>query len=183
MNKLKTAWMGAGTLLLSGFLGIPAAMRAADFPDSEHVTKLLVETKAMTAQLSEDAAYMESFTRMNLSTESHAVAINQIREHVNELGRQVAKLQEAKKDAAPWQRIAIDRITPFLDELTGYTYAVIEHINAKPKFLTTAEYNDFLEANADYASDLSAMISDFVKFGRTKERMERLTKKLEVPVG
>ena len=71
---------------------------------------------------------------------------------------------------------------PFLDELTGYTYAVIEHINDRPKLLTTPEYNDFLSANADYASDLAAMITDFVNFGRAKERMERLSKKLEVPI-
>jgi len=183
MNKRRTAWMGTGALLLTGFLGIPATATAAETPDSEQVTKLLVETKAMAFQLSEDAAYMEAFTRVNVSTEAHALAINQIKDHVNELGRQAAKLQAARKDAAPWQKTAIDRITPFLDELTGYTYAVIEHINAKPAFLTTAEYNDFLEANADYSSDLAAMISDFVKFGRTKERMERLSKKLEVPVG
>jgi len=183
MSLRKTAWIGTGALLLTGFLGVSTAVKAADVPDSEQVTKLLVETKAMAFQLSEDAAYMEAFTRVNVSTEAHALAINQIKDHVNALGRQAAKLQNAKSGAAPWQKIAIDRITPFLDELTGYTYAVIEHINAKPTFLTTAEYNDFLEANADYSSDLAAMIADFVKFGRTKERMERLTKKLEVPVG
>lgn len=179
----QTAWIGTGALLLTGFLGASAAVKAAYTPDSEQVTKLLVETKAMAVQLSEDAATMESFSRMNVSLETHAVAINQIRDHVNALGRQEAKLQEAKEGAAPWQRTAINRIVPFLDELVGYTYAVIEHINERPKVLTTVEYNDYLAANADYASDLAAMISDFVNFGRTKERLERLTKKLEVPQG
>lgn len=182
MKQRTTVWMSTGALILTGFLGV-SPVKAANVPDSEQVTKLLVETKTMAFELSEDAAYMASFTRMNVSTEAHALAINQIRDHVNALGRQVAKLQAAKSGAAPWQRTAIDRIVPFLDELTGYTYAVIEHINAGPKVLTTAEYNDFLEANADYSSDLAAMIADFVKFGRTKERMERLSEKLEVPVG
>jgi hypothetical protein len=177
---MKRAWMAMGTVVL---LGVSPAMKAAAAPDSEQVTKLLVETRALAFQLSTDAAYMETFTRVNVSTEAHALAINQVKDDVNALGRQAVKLQDAKHGAAPWQRTAIDRITPFLDELIGYTYAAIEHINTAPSFLTTAEYNDFLEANADYSSDLAAMISDFVKFGQTKERMERLTKKLEVPVG
>jgi hypothetical protein len=40
------------------------------------------------------------------------------------------------------------------------------------------EYKDYLEANADYATDLAAMIADFVDYGRTKQRLERLAAKL-----
>jgi len=43
------------------------------------------------------------------------------------------------------------------------------------------EYRDYLEANADYASDLAAMIANFVDYGKAKQRMERLGSKLEVP--
>jgi len=46
---------------------------------------------------------------------------------------------------------------------------------------TPAEYQDYLEANADYASDLAAMIGNFVDFGKTKDRMQRLGNKLEIP--
>ena len=69
---------------------------------------------------------------------------------------------------------------PFLDELGGYTYAVIEHINGEVKH-TPAEYKDYLQANADYATDLAAMIGDFVDYGRSKDRAERLAVKLEIP--
>ncbi len=117
---------------------------------------------------------------MNVSWESHAAAINQIKDHINALARQEAKLKEAKGAGSPWQKTAIDRITPFLDELTGYTYAVIEHINGQVKH-TPAEYKDYLEANADYATDLAAMIADFVDYGNTKDRIQRLADKLEIP--
>jgi hypothetical protein len=117
---------------------------------------------------------------MNVSWESHAAAINQIRDHVNALGRQVAKLKEARANASPWQKTAIDRINPFLDELSGYSEAAIEHINGQKRH-TIDEYKDYLEANADYSADLAAMIGDFVDYGKTKRRMERLAAKLEVP--
>lgn len=172
MNKL--------VLLPAGFLLAFSAVNAAEVPDSEQVSKLLSEAKTMAFQVKEDAVAMESFTRMDVSWQTHAAAINQIKDHVNALGRQVAKLQEAKPEASPWQKAAIDRIVPFLDELGGYTYAVIEHINEQPKRLFTPEYKDFLEANADYSGDLAAMIADYVNYGRTKERLQQLTEKLEI---
>ena len=167
---------GMGVMLLTGFL---APVRAAAVADSEQVSKLLSEAKTMAFQLKEDAVTMESFTRMNVSWESHKVAINQIRDHVNALGKQVTKLEEAKGQASPWQKKAIERITPFLDELGGYTAAVIEHVSGTERH-TPAEYKDYLEANADYATDLAKMIADFVDYGKTKERMERLGTKLEI---
>ncbi len=146
------------------------------------MTKLLSEAKTMAFQLKEDAAAMEGFTRVNVSWEAHAVAINQIKDHVNALGRQQEKLMEVRDTASVWQQTAIDRIEPFLDELEGYTTAAIEHINAEPKRLFTPEYKDYLEANADYATDLANMIAQFVDYGRTKHRLENLTDDLELPV-
>jgi hypothetical protein len=50
---------------------------------------------------------MESFTRLTVSHETQAAAINQIGDHVNALVRQAAKLQDAESLASPWQKQAI----------------------------------------------------------------------------
>jgi hypothetical protein len=180
MNKRITKlWMGTPAILLAGWAG---TANAAAIPDSEHVAKLLSEAKTMAFQIKEDAVAMEGFTRMDVSWESHAVAINQIKDHVNALEKQEALLKDARNAASPWQRTAIDRIVPYLDELEGYTSAVIERINDKPARFLTADYKDFLEANADYATDLAAMIGEFVDYGKTRDRLHRLGNKLEIPV-
>jgi hypothetical protein len=172
--RTRILW-GLPAMLLAGF-----AAQAKDIPDSEHVAKLLSDAKTMAFQIKEDAVTMEGFTRTNVSWETHAVTINQIRDHVNALEKHEAVLKDARGAASPWQRTAIDRIVPYLDELEGYTSAIIERINDQPKRLFTPEYKDFLEANADYATDLAAMIADFVDYGKTKERLESLSKKLEI---
>ncbi len=176
--KTRTYFALAGALS-AGLLTSVVAASAAEPPDSEQVSKLLSEAKTMAFQVKEDAVTMESFTRMNVSWESHAMAINQIKDHVNTLGRQVGKLKDARGAASPWQKAAIDRISPYLDELAGYGEAVIEHVNGTKKH-TPDEYKDYLEANADYATDLAAMIADFVDYGKAKQRVERLSAKLEV---
>jgi hypothetical protein len=177
--NLRKPIAGAIAGLAGGLLLASATARAAEIPDSEQVSKLLSDAKTMAFQLKEDAVYMEGFNRMNLSPQTHAGAINQIRDHVNALAKQTAKLKDARAAASPWQKAAIDRITPFLDELGGYTSAVIEHLNGTHQH-NFEEYKDYLEANADYASDLAAMIGDFVDYGKTKDRLERLATKLEV---
>jgi hypothetical protein len=43
------------------------------------------------------------------------------------------------------------------------------------------DYQEYLEANADSADQLAQLISDFVNYGRTKDRQERPTNRLEIP--
>jgi hypothetical protein len=182
MNTRKlAAWVGAPVFLIGGFLMASPVAIAAEGQDSEQVSKLLSEAKTMAFQLKEDAVTMETYTRSDVSWAGHAEAVMQIKEHVNALAKQHAKLKDARNIASPWQKTAIDRINPFLDELGGYTSAAIEHINGNHTAHSIAEYKDYLEANADYASDLAAMIADFVDYGRAKQRMERVGSKLEVP--
>ena len=90
MNARKSiARMGMLVPLAGVFLVASSSVNAADVPDSEQVSKLLSEAKTLAFQLKEDASVMEGYTRMNVSVESHAAAINQVRDHVNALGRQV----------------------------------------------------------------------------------------------
>lgn len=180
MNKQNiTTWMMMPlAFVFTGYTIAAPVDRPVPVPDSPQVSALLSEAKTMAYQLKEDAQTMESFNRMNVSMETQKATINQIREHINALGRQTAKLREAKAEGSPWQRTAIDRINPYLDELSGYTAAVIEHLTSRQH--NPAQYQDYLEANADYASDLCAMISDFVDYGKTKQRVARLSEKLEI---
>ncbi len=175
-TRITLACAGAFGFLFAGFLVAPT-LRAAD-TDSAQVAKLLSETKTMAFELKEDAVTMESFKYINVGRESQAVAINTIRDHINALGKQVVKLQAVEAEASPWQKTAIERINPYLEEMVGYTSAVIEHITTGEH--NFAEYKDYLEANADYATDLAAMIGDFVNYGNSKHRFERLGAKLEV---
>jgi hypothetical protein len=134
--------MGASVLLLGGFLA--PGVRAVSVSDSEQVSRLLVEARAQAFQLKEDALEMESFSRANVNPVSQKVTINQIKEDISILGRQVAKLQAAEVSAA------IERINPYLDG------------DQRRNFV---EYRDYLQANVDYATDLAAMIGNFVDYG------------------
>jgi hypothetical protein len=164
-------------------LSVPVVSQAfagEDSQDSDKVSTLLSEAKTQAYQLSVDAATMESYTRSNLSWETHGAAVTQMRDHINAAGRTLTQLEEARKGASSWQATAIDRIRPLLKEIASNTQTVINYLNENPKRLFVAEYKDHIEANSDVAGQLSAMITDFVDYGNTKERLRRLSAKLEI---
>lgn len=167
-------------LLLAG-VGINSSpLKAMDLPDSEQVSKLLSDAKNQAFQLSEDASTMESYTRSSVTWENHAAAVSQMKEHTNAAGHTLAKLDDARKTSSPWQMTAIDRIRPLLKEIASNTETVIQYLNKSPKRLSMKEYTDYIEANSDVAAQLAELIKDFVDYGNTKNRLERLTNKLEL---
>jgi N-acyl-D-aspartate/D-glutamate deacylase len=181
MKKNCTTGSPLFAFLVVGIVAISPALRAADIPDSEQVSKLLSEAKTQAFQLKEDASTMESYTRSNASWESHSAAVAQMKEHTNAAGRTLTKLEDARHTASPWQATAIDRIKPLLKEIATNTETVIDYINKSPKRLFMSEYKDYIETNSDVSSELAGLIADFVDYGNTKNRLERLTTKLELP--
>lgn len=178
---MRRHWMIGYALLVAAIVSISPALVAADVPDSEQVSKLLSEAKTQAFQLKEDASTMESYTRSSAGWESHSATVDQMKEHINAAGRTLTKLEDARRTASPWQATAIDRIRPLLKDLASNTETVIQYINKNPKRLFMSEYKDYIETNSDVSSQLAGLIGDFVDYGNTKNRLERLTTKLELP--
>lgn len=149
--------------------------------DSQQVSDLLDQAKTQAAQLKSDAVDMQSFPQSNLSWETHADKIMAIKQDVNNVGQTIAKLNAAQSEASPWQKTAIDRINPLLRELADNTTAIIDHLNKEHgRLLNTPEHKDLLNDNADLATDLSAVIGDFVDYGKTRAKYLELRRKLEL---
>ena len=174
--------LGLTFLVAASFCMLPA-LQAADNPvaDSPEVSSLLTQAKEHAAQLTRDADEMQVFARQRTTSKSHAMKINTIKQHTNNLGKVLQQLSDKKSAASPWQQTAIDRITPFASELASNIETTIEHINKNQNQLQTAEYRDFLKANYELSAGLSELIGDFVTYGKSRATYERLGSQLEVP--
>jgi len=169
-----------GALLVAGCLAIPAPLQATEPGDSAEITKLFVDAKAEAVQLKDDAEDLESFVKSKLSWESHARKVELIKEHINNTGKLLAKLQDASPTGSPWQQRAIQQIDPLLRELAANTEATINHLNENRANIHFSQFKDYVKANYDLAMDLEALIRDFVNYGEAKDKTERLGKKLDV---
>ena len=116
-------------LLVAGCFIASTNVKAAESEDSPKITALLADAKAEAVQLKDDSTDMESFTRGGLSWESYADKIEMIKEHVNNTGKLLTKLQAEESDGSSWQQTAIRRIEPLLKELAANTETTINHLN------------------------------------------------------
>src|SRR6185312_1212381 len=87
---------------------LPLAAQQSD------ISQLLEHSRSVSVQLNRDVAQMESFTRSKTTSQTHARQIEIIKTHINNAGKLVSQLQDARGSAAQWQQDAIDRITPLL---------------------------------------------------------------------
>jgi hypothetical protein len=168
-------------LLLATLLSARLGTQAATADDSREVSKLLEDIKTQAADLQKDSDELESFTHSELSWESHAEELSRMRERINAIGETIKKLQSLRASASPWQREAMDRIIPVAQKLASNTTAAIEHLNKNPKHLQDPAYQQYLKSNAEAAANLSALVKDFVEYGKTKTTLEALERRLEVP--
>ena len=168
-------------LLLAVLFSAHLQTKAAGLPeDNNEVTQLLEDIKVQAADLQRDSDELESFSRSNVSWESHAAELEAIKERINKIGQTIQKLQNMRGSASPWQQEAIDRIIPVAQKLASNTTAAIEHLNQSPKRLQDPQYKKYLTSNAEAARQLSNMVRDFVDYGKTRNTLERLEKRLEV---
>jgi len=178
--KLNRAVSLVAPALLSAAMFFPAVLRAGQTTDSPEISKLLADAKAEAIELKADSADLDSFVRSNLNWTTHAKKIGLIKDHVNNTGKLLAKLKNAGSLGSPWQQTAIARIEPLLRELAANTETVIQRLNENSAKIHFPEYRACVKAHYELASDLEALIRDFVSYGETKEKLDRLQRKLEV---
>ena len=105
--------------------------------------------------------------------------LNRIRDHVNQAGQLLDKLNEAREGASPWQHQAIDRIYPLLKELADNTEATINHLNDNKAHIQLPAYMITRRRATMLAEELSNLISDYVEYGEHETEFHRLQDKLQ----
>ena len=182
-NQKRTPYFLILSLLVAGCLSISPAANAGDTSSesSEEVSQLLSQLKAAAIALERDAGELAAWAGVKqLSSPSHANRLNAIRDHVNQAGELLAKLNEAREEgASPWQHQAIDRIYPLLKELADNTEATINHFNENRASILFPAYEDYTKAGYDLAKELAALISDYVDYGNHEAEFHRLQEKLQ----
>ena len=167
--------------LFALFLAINPTLLMAQSNDSATITNLLSQAKNLATQAEEHADTLKSYTTSGLSWESHASQLSAMREHVNDLGKVVSQLNDARAEGSPWQQEAIDRINPLLREMADHLTATINHLNDHKNQLQMQAYRDYTSANYDLASRTATVISDLVEYGKAKSKATSLEQKLEPP--
>ena len=157
-----TAWTGAFTLLLTGFLGAPTPVKA-DGLESIQTIKLLADSKTMAVQLKDDAARMQEFGQLDIKWQAHCSSVAKMRDHVAVMKEMVDELKAARATAVPWERTVIDRVGPYMSALATDNEEVISEFDEHPSLFGTVAAKAYLAANAESTTFLSALVQNFME--------------------
>jgi signal transduction histidine kinase len=138
---------------------------------------LLKQIQTQAVQLSKDSATLASFSRSSLSRQSHAAYLNMVKQHINQTGRDLGRLEEIKSYAAPWQQQAINQLVPLAQQVASNTEAAINYLNENPNYLFAPTYAQTLEAIAGSASEMKDRVNDFLDIAATNQKANELYQK------
>lgn len=170
-----------GAMALTLVLAMAAPNTWAQAADSDEISNLLAQAKSHAALADDDAAKLESYTRSKLAWRTHAIKLDEIKQHVNELLKVDAQLNDLRGQGSPWQQDAINQIDVHLKELAALLTTTINHLNDNKSRVHMQAFRDYAESNHDLIAKISAMINDYVDYDKAKSKAELLEQKLELP--
>ncbi len=151
-----------------------------EYRDAAEASQLLKEVQSRAAVLKSDAWRLESFTRGQLSWETHADQLTQTKEQVNYIGERLLRLMAVRDAVAPWQQQAIDSVMPVAATIAASTEAAIGCLNDNQQVLWKAEYVDHLKTIADHADLLKESVDLHLELAGTQDKLEELRSKATV---
>ena len=173
----------AGTLVARPAPVSPPATTEVDVPAwnfQKEASDLLTEVQYLSDKLSTDTDKLASYTRSNLSYESHATGLTAVRDDINQMGTRLSRLQQIKHVTAPWQQRAIEEVVPVAAQMAAHTQAAIEHLNENQRYLFAPAYQDHLEAVAEHAATIDTILDKYMDLGQTQQKLQRLQTELEM---
>lgn len=168
-------------LVLVGLLFLPVLGRSIGVrEESSQLAQTLEQARAEAAELARDADETESLIRSDVSWQTHAVALERVKEHVNNMGRIIQRLEQERSSGSELQELAVDRISPLLKELAANTTAAINYLNQNKSRPLSDPYTQYLKSNADTAHQLASTVSSLCEYEKSMAKIGTLKNKLEI---
>lgn len=137
-------------------------------------SQVLKEIKSSAADLSREGATLESYTLSRISWESHARRLTSAKEHINDIGKQLERLQSMRHAVLPWHQQAIDSLLPSAAGVASSTQAAIQHLNENRQHLWAPEYVGHLKTIAEHADQLKKSVDLHLDLASTQDKLEEL---------
>ena len=181
--KYQSLFRKLGSLVaITVVLAATTSILSAQSTDSERISKLLPKARSHAVLANDQAAMLEAYTRSSSSHwKSHARILNNMKEHVNELGQVNAQLSDLREEGSPWQQKAIDEIDTRLREVASHLTVTINHLNENGARVNMQTYREYARASYDLTNNLAELIDDFVDYDEAKSQADSLEHRLELP--
>jgi|SRR5579872_7304599 len=156
-----------------------AVCQSEDRNFTAEASSLLKEVQFTATLLTRDAAILQSYSRGALSRESHADRITAVKQHINNIGEKLNRLQAIRHLATPWQQQAIDSVVSPSVMLAAHTQAAIEHLNERRNNLRHADYTDHLRGIYERSVQVKEAVNLHLEMAGMRDKLELLQERTD----
>jgi hypothetical protein len=167
--------------LVAAMIATPAALRAdtnhstPDLASVRDVANHLSEFKQLAADVSRNADVLLSLSRNHrTSRESHDYYLGNLRYDINNLGRMLSELEQAKPQANPAREMAIEEARPHLVALASETGEALDLLRADKENLWQSPYEETIADLAKQADILYQTVDTILDHHDADDRLDQL---------
>jgi hypothetical protein len=118
--------------------------------------------------------YASSARSSNLHIQSHRTGLNQVKERVNTLGRELNKLEALKAQGTPLQQMAITEARPHLEAVAGQTQIAIVMLNEDQRSHRSPEFRETVKDIQEHADNLYTQVDAITDYEKARNRVANL---------
>jgi len=113
-------------------------------PQVSRIDDMLARFESRAIEARREAEFLESGRRQSWSWQTHVSYLSSMKDHVNEMGKMLAKLEASKSQATLFQEKAIEAARPHLEDMAQRVEKAIHSLNEDRRNVVRAEYKDNL---------------------------------------
>ncbi len=113
------------------------------------------------------------------SRDLHALELEAITEDVNQMGKELARLEAMQDNETTWERKTVARTKPLLKQVAASADEAIRYVREYPDSLAMQQYQKLAKNLYDQSTALWNSLHDSVKLANLREREIRLRKDLQ----
>jgi hypothetical protein len=177
MKKTKIAVLSLCLGLLIA-VSLPVARAASRENQAKEILKELQLSAATVAGQTDELSL--SIRDGNWSPETQAYRLETVKEEVNQMGREMSKLEQERGTLRLWEQQAIDRSLPLLQEIAANTESAITYFNANKSHLWAETYRGYVEDVRQDSEQISKTVKGYLKYAKLEDQKQRLQENLEM---
>ncbi len=154
---------------------------SANWADVSYASHLFNQVQELSGKIEHEVGPIQS-EQVNLFWQGQAHRLNEIREHVNQMGNDLHQLSEMRNRLEPWQQQLLDRMTPEIHELAYQTRAAIHELNSQHSDLAlyASSYPQYITIISNKSSQLESSIGAFAQAASSAQKLSVLEQKTSV---
>jgi hypothetical protein len=197
LMKLKslalTCAAGAGLFVLTGVMAAKSAPSVEEpsgkvevhhikvYTIADEASRVLKDTEEQAYEMTEHTGTLLVATQMTAGKEFYIDQLDALREDVNDMGRNIARLEALRQNEQPWESTTVTRVTPLLKQLAATTGQAIRFMNDNPQEFGRPfpEYQNITQRLYDQSTTLWRVLHDSVQLADLRQKEERLRNDLQ----